>query len=165
MCDCNAYKVQAEIDRAYRDLNSSSSLKIQVRKLDERVKLPIKKREGDIGYDVYSNDRVYVHPAETVIIPTGLAMRAPEGFYLEVAPRSGETVKRGLVCHGYIERDYTGEIGIIYFNKTGKHIEVDKHTRVARIILRKQYEADLEIVEKLPETNRGSDGYGSSGNK
>ena len=176
-CDNNSSDIIRAIEQHYLEMErkrqaidaikSKPSIKIPekilVKKLDSGAKLPVKKKKLDVGYDIFSNDEAYIMPGDTKVIPTGLAMKAPDGYYLEIAPRSGHSISHGLVIAGYIESDYTGEIGIIYHNKTLYSQTIAKHKRIARIILRKQYEADLHVVDELPDGERGNKGFGESG--
>lgn len=112
----------------------------------------------------YSRGELTDLKANRLIIPTGLSMRCPEGTYVRAAPRSGLSVKSGIhVMAGVIDIDYTGEVGIVLCNLGLEDFAVRNGDRVAQLILERISMADAVEVDSLDPTQRGADGYGSTG--
>jgi dUTP pyrophosphatase len=141
----------------------SSNAKLKVKRLVPHAILPLKAIVGDAGYDLCSIDRVVVPARGKAIVGTGLAITTPEGTYGRVAPRSGFTWKKHTdIGAGVIDRSYTGEVGVIVFNHGETDLVIQAKDAIAQLILEKIQEADVEEVDKLEVTVRGSDGYGST---
>ena len=91
-------------------------------------------------------------------------MKIPYGYYGRIAPRSGYSVKTGLMVNaGVIDSDYRGEVKILFQNTTNHPMDVQKGERVAQLILEKILLADIEEIDDLDQTERGEKGFGSSG--
>lgn len=92
-------------------------MQLQVKKLSVHATIPTKAHATDSGFDLYAADDIYIKPGETVVIPTDIAIKLPEGYEAQVRPRSGVTSKTKLrVQLGTIDNAYTGAIGIIVDN-------------------------------------------------
>ena len=92
-------------------------MELQVKRLSSEAILPTKAHATDSGFDLYAADDIYIKPGETVIVPTDIAIKLPEGYEAQVRPRSGITSKTKLrVQLGTIDNDYTGGIGVIVDN-------------------------------------------------
>jgi len=119
-----------------------------------------------VGYDLYSTeDTVVPCQAGRALVPTGIAVVLPEGVYGRVAPRSGLTVKHCIdVGAGVIDPDYTGEVKVVLFNHGDEDFEVKKGDRIAQLILEKCETPPIEELNIIEDTERGSDGFGSTGN-
>ena len=144
-------------------------MKIKVQKLEERAIIPEYQTKGSAGFDFHVIDTVSVQPGSTVLLRTGLAMEIPEGYELQIRPRSGLSYKTKLRLAnspGTIDSDYRGEIKIIIEN-TSKHITdaftVKEGDRIAQGVLSKINQASFELVEDLQETERNSGGFGHTG--
>ena len=122
----------------------------------------------DFGYKGMNIDSdhfatVCIGAHETAKIPTGLSLQPPKGYMLQILQRSG-LASKGLICvGGIIDEDYTGEIIVIMLNTTEHPIYINNGDRVAQMAVRKYYQADLELVDELDETERGANGFGSTG--
>ena len=139
-------------------------MNLRVHKIIPTAILPSRGSSGAVGYDLYSVDEVVVPPTHRVLLGTGIAVVLPVGVYGRVAPRSGLTVKHGIqVGAGVIDPDYTGEIKVVLFNHGDKDFEVKKGDRIAQLILERCETPDIEEVDSLNETQRGSTGFGSTG--
>lgn len=133
--------------------------------------LPVYAKEGDSGMDVRANleSPVVVGPFERVLIPTGLYVELPMGYEIQVRPRSGNALKKGLTVlntPGTIDSGYRNEIGVIIFN-TGKESQViEPGERIAQFVLQKVPKIVWEPKETIDtNTDRGEGGYGHTGNK
>lgn len=137
-----------------------------IKKLATDALLPIRKSEKAAGYDVYSNEAVTLPPlsaSKSVLVSTGIAMTVPDGTYGQLAPRSGLSVKGIHVGAGVIDADYTGEVKVLLFNLSEKEITLEKHERIAQLIIKKIETPEVEEVEELGITERGEQGFGSTG--
>ena len=100
------------------------------------------------------------------LIPTGFAVAIPEGFEIQIRPRSGLAVNHGLGIinsPGTIDADYRGEIKIAVINLGGKKYTVKRGDRIAQMVIKRVYQARLKVVEQLDETDRNSGGFGHTG--
>lgn len=132
-------------------------------KLIEDGKMPEYKTEWAAGADCYARKGTTVKPGETKVIPLGIALEIPHGFEVQVRGRSG-LASRGILAHvGTIDEDYTGEIGAIIFNSTSKDFVVNKYDRIAQIVLNHVHRMKFEPAEELTATERGTNGFGSTG--
>jgi dUTP pyrophosphatase len=106
---------------------------------------------------------VKLSPHSRALIPTGLFMAIPEGYELQIRPRSGLSLKEGLSlanCTATIDSDYRGEVGIIMLNTSNEDRFIEDGERIAQIILKKVDTFVWEKVDKLSETTRGEGGFG-----
>lgn len=109
---------------------------------------------------------VVIKPGERALIPTGLLFEIPEGYEIQVRPRSGLALKHGITClnsPGTIDSDYRGEIGVILINTGKEDFTVENNDRIAQIVLSPVVRADFIPVGNLSETERGTGGFGSTG--
>lgn len=109
---------------------------------------------------------VVIKPGERALIPTGLLFEIPEGYEIQVRPRSGLALKHGITClnsPGTIDSDYRGEIGVILINTGKEDFTVENNDRIAQIVLSPVIRADFVTAGFLSETERGSGGFGSTG--
>ena len=105
---------------------------------------------------------------ERKIIPTGLSIALPEGFEAQVRPRSGLAAKHGisvLNSPGTIDADYRGDIGVIMVNLSLEDFIIAPQDRIAQLVIAQFTKVEWQIVEALPESERGSGGFGSTGKK
>lgn len=130
--------------------------------------LPEYKTDGASGCDVHAfvKEPVELLPGDIKLIPTGLACAIPEGFEIQVRPRSGLAAKNGITClntPGTIDSDYRGEIKVILIN-LGKEAFIVKHgDRIAQFVVAPVVRGIFKTVKSLDETLRGSGGFGSTG--
>ena len=139
-------------------------MSLLVKRLGQDSQLPVRKSNGAAGYDIYSDEETTIQPSEYKLVSTGIAMTVPPGTYGQLAPRSGLAVKGIHVGAGVIDRDYTGEVKVLLFNLSKDTITLEKHERVAQIILKKISVPEVEEVYQLGLTSRGDQGFGSTGN-
>lgn len=130
--------------------------------------LPFYATKGSAGMDVYSNEELELGPLSTTIVKTGLFVKIPEGYEIQVRPRSGLSAKSKLRIAnspGTIDSDYLGEIGIIIDNISDTyHHLIKKGERIAQLVLKKVEQIEWEEVEEFSEiTERNTGGFGSTG--
>lgn len=140
--------------------NGATTLKIK-RELDGI--LPKRMRDGDSCMDAYARTPRIIPPGGICLIPLGFSCQLPHQHMMEVRPRSGLSTK-GIICvNGTVDENYRGEVCAILVNTTANPFSVDKGDRVAQVLVRKLDPFLVEIVDRLDETTRGSQGFGSSG--
>ncbi|MFI3330945.1 MAG: dUTP diphosphatase [Rikenellaceae bacterium] len=132
--------------------------------------LPAYETEQAAGMDVRANinEDIIIKPLERVLVPTGLFVQIPEGYEIQVRPRSGLAAKFGLTVlnsPGTIDADYRGEIKVILVNLSSEDFTLTPGERVAQFVVASMIQAKWESVEVLDETERGAGGFGSTGTK
>ncbi|MBB5225445.1 dUTP diphosphatase [Treponema ruminis] len=130
--------------------------------------IPQYKTSGAAGADICAllAEPVIIKKGERAMIPTGLFFSIPEGYEIQVRPRSGLAAKNGVTVlntPGTIDSDYRGEVKVILINLGNEDFEVKNGERIAQIVLAPVTIADFEQVSVLDETERGSGGFGSTG--
>ena len=130
--------------------------------------LPEYKTDGASGCDVHAfvKEPVELLPGDIKLIPTGLACAIPEGFEIQVRPRSGLSAKNGITClntPGTIDSDYRGEIKVILINLGKEAFIVKNGDRIAQFVVAPVVRGIFKTVKSLDETLRGSGGFGSTG--
>jgi dUTP pyrophosphatase len=118
----------------------------------------------DLAADV--PDDLVLAPGARALVPTGLAFAIPEGFEVQVRPRSGLAIRHGLTVlntPGTIDSDYRGEVKVILVNLGSEPVTVRRGDRIAQAVVAPVVQAVVMEVENLDETGRGSGGFGSTG--
>lgn len=132
----------------------------------EGLELPAYATTGAAGMDVLAAEDVVLQPGGRHAVATGLAMAVPDGFELQVRPRSGLALKHGISLPntpGTIDSDYRGELKVILINLGDFPFEVRRGDRIAQLVLAPVVRATWLEVEELDETQRGEGGFGSTG--
>ena len=143
-------------------------VKVLVKKLDPKVQLPSYITEGSSGMDLmaFIKDSIKIAPNTTALIPTGISVAISNDVEIQIRPRSGLAAKSSisvLNTPGTIDSDYRGELKIILFNHGNQEFVVRNNDRIAQMVLMPVLKIDFEAVDDLPDTLRGSDGFGSTG--
>ena len=143
-------------------------VKVLVKKLDPKVKLPEYKSNGASGMDIlaFIKEPMSIKPKTSSIIPTGLSAAFARDYEIQIRPRSGLAAKNNisvLNTPGTIDSDYRGEIKVIIFNHGISDFIINNGDRIAQMILSPVIKMELEETNNLPETIRGKDGFGSTG--
>ena len=134
--------------------------------LEEGAFAPEYQTDGSAGMDVRLLEDIEVRPMERVLARTGLRMAIPPGFEVQVRPRSGLAIKKGitlLTTPGTIDSDYRGELKIILINLGSDVVQLLRGERVAQLVAAEVARADVEVVGELQDTVRGEGGFGSTG--
>lgn len=120
--------------------------------------------DGDLGYDIYASESAIVYPLQTETINTGIAIGFPSGWGAIIKDRSGVAAKSHVeVLAGVIDPGYTGEIKVVLSNNSNSRFIVNKGDRIAQLVPIEQHEVEWTESENLENSERGSDGFGSSG--
>ena len=143
-------------------------VKVLVKRLNSKVKLPEYKTSGSSGMDLMASvdSPIIIKPNTLELIPTGLSIAIPEDLEIQIRPRSGLAAKSSigiLNTPGTIDSDYRGELKIILFNHGNKNFIINNNDRVAQMILTPVLKMEIQEVNELPKTIRGSGGFGSTG--
>ena len=143
-------------------------VKVLFKRLNQKAKLPSYKTAGSSGMDLMAciNEAITIKPNESRLIPTGIAIAIPEDTEFQIRPRSGLAAKSSisiLNTPGTIDSDYRGELKIILFNHGKDEFTVSDEDRVAQMVLMPILKVEIEETNELPETIRGSGGFGSTG--
>lgn len=145
-----------------------SKLVVKFKKLVEQAKVPQYKSAQAAGMDVSSAVETTIPPGKTAIVSTGLAMSIPDGYECQVRPRSGLAAKKSVTVlnsPGTIDADYRGEVKVILINHGSEDFSIEVGDRIAQLVISKVEQPSVRKVEVLDETERGSDGLGSTGVK
>ncbi|HNX68345.1 MAG TPA: dUTP diphosphatase [Candidatus Omnitrophota bacterium] len=145
-------------------------INVQVKTLPhfEGLPLPQYQTEGSSGIDLMAacQEPVVLHPGDRVLIPTGVMISLPRHTEAQIRPRSGLAIKHGITLlntPGTIDADYRGEIQVIVINHGKEAFTVTRGMRIAQMVVASVVKAELEIVDNLDETRRGSGGFGHTG--
>tara|TARA_B100002051_G_C16319450_1_gene431445 strand:- start:171 stop:608 length:438 start_codon:yes stop_codon:yes gene_type:complete len=143
-------------------------VKVLFKRLDPKAQIPKYKTDGSSGLDLmaFIKKPISIKSQESALIPTGISVAIPQDTEIQIRPRSGLAAKSSigvLNTPGTIDSDYRGEIKIILFNHGKKEFIVNNNDRIAQMVLMPILKIEFEEVENLPETIRGSGGFGSTG--
>ncbi|CAB4550549.1 unannotated protein [freshwater metagenome] len=129
---------------------------------------PIYAQPGDAGADLRSKIDAVVPANSRVLVPTGVSIALPAGFVGLVHPRSGLAHKHGITvlnAPGTVDSGYRGEISVNLFNTSKVDFEIVRGDRIAQLVIQKYEEANFVKVDRLPDSDRGQAGHGSTGKK
>lgn len=143
-------------------------MKVLVQRLPhaEGLPLPAYATEGAAGMDLLAARDMTIAPGGRALVPTGLCIALPEGFEMQVRPRSGLALKHGVTvlnAPGTVDSDYRGEVGVILLNTGAEPFAITRGERIAQAVFAPVTRATWEEVVVLPETRRGTGGFGSTG--
>lgn len=138
-------------------------------KLDEGIKMPTRAHQFDAGLDLYSPVDADIVPRwsasweNSVIIDTGVHVQIPEGYYGKIESKSGLNTNNGLTCTGVIDSHYTGSIKVKLYNNSNQRYKIRQGDKIAQLLIIKCELPELELVAALEKTDRGDNGFGSTG--
>lgn len=143
-------------------------MEVQVKYIDSYLP-ELEKKDGDCGYDLRCvlQDPVSLDPNETLVVPTGVSIAMPDGVGGFVFPRSGLGCK-GLVLRnltGVIDSSYRGEIKVCLWNTSSSRMTIEPYDRIAQLVFMPYFTPNLVTVDRLPDSDRGDGGFGSTGTK
>ncbi|MBA3864235.1 MAG: dUTP diphosphatase [Erythrobacter sp.] len=146
----------------------SSPVFVELKRLPhgEGLPLPAYATSGAAGMDVVSAEDVVIAPGARHAVATGLAVAIPQGFEIQVRPRSGLALKHGITVPntpGTIDSDYRGELKVILINLGNEAFTIQRGDRVAQLVLAPVVQAAWDEVAELDATDRGAGGFGSTG--
>jgi len=146
------------------DFFTEENCVLKICKLSETAKIPTKSSYFAAGFDLYSAHDYIICAKDKQICFTDIAIDMPFGSYGRISPRSGLASKFFLdVGAGVLDADYTGNIGVILFNFSNIDYEVKVGDKIAQLIVEKIYFPEIVEVDSIDKTDRGDNGFGSSG--
>lgn len=141
---------------------------LRVKKLTTDAMLPQYAHPGDAGMDLFANEEVELGPGQSRVVKTGISMELPPDTEAQVRPRSGLAAKYSVTVlntPGTIDEGYRGEIGVIMINHGSAPFLIEKGMKIAQMLVKPVIRIELEEVDELSSTERGSGGFGSTGNR
>ena len=132
-------------------------------KLDEGAFTPTRAHPTDAGLDLYARDTQIVPAKEYAIFDTGVHIELPEGTVGMLKSKSGLNVKHGITSEGVIDVGYTGSIVAKLYNHSGRDYMVNAGDKITQLVIMPIITPDIEVVDELDATERGDNGFGSSG--
>ena len=143
-------------------------IEIELKRLPhgDGLPLPTRATKHAAGLDVVAAEDLTLAPGQRHAVATGFAIAIPEGYEVQVRPRSGLALKHGITClntPGTIDEDYRGEVKVILANLGSEPFAIRRGERIAQLVPAPVLKAGFREVEKLGETSRGAGGFGSTG--
>lgn len=142
-------------------------MKLKVKKLHPNAIVPKQQIEGDVGLDLATIDSGWVFPFQRKLFRTGIAVQPEKGYEIQIRPRSGLALKKGITVlntPATIEPTYRGDVGIVLFNTRFLPFKVKAGDRIAQAVFKKYEEKiETEVVDELDASERGTSGFGSTG--
>ena len=140
------------------------TLKLKIKKLESDARIPTQGYVGDAAFDLYASHAVVLSPNERAQIGTGLAMEIPEGYTAFIWDRSSMSHKYGLKSlGGVIDSGYRGEVKIGLVNLSDEARVIEKHHKIAQMVIQKNEAFTIVEEDTLSESERGTEGFGSTG--
>ncbi|MBD3158534.1 MAG: dUTP diphosphatase [Candidatus Lokiarchaeota archaeon] len=139
---------------------------VRIKLISEDANLPQAAKPGDVAFDLHSVIETTLEPGERQAIPTGLVMEIPRGYEGQVRPRSGLALRNGLSVvnsPGTIDSGYRGEVKVIVINHGKEPFTITKGMRICQLAIRSVPRVRFEAAEELSISDRGEDGFGSTG--
>lgn len=141
---------------------------VKIVRENDKIELPKYETSGAAGMDVRANitEPIVLGSLERTLVPTGLKIAIPEGYEVQVRPRSGLALKHGITLlntPGTIDSDYRGELKVIIANMSKDFYTINPGERIGQLVLNKVEQIEWEVVETLDETERGAGGFGHTG--
>lgn len=168
--ECKQY---VEADETFPEVNGCSAFRNKNRKgakimklkivLDEGAKMPTRAHATDAGLDLYAKDTYIIGAIDSHTFDTGVHIEIPEGYVGFLKSKSGLNVKHGITSEGVIDAGYTGSIAVKLYNHSGRAYKVNAGDKISQLVILPIIMPDLEQVESLEKTERGDNGFGSTG--
>ena len=139
---------------------------LKIKLIHKEAKLPFRANEGDAGLDLFSIEEKIIKPGESELVGTGIQIELPKGTEAQIRPRSGLALKHSITIlntPGTIDEGYRGEIKVILINHGQEDFKVEKHMRIAQMIIAPVLQVNLEQADVLTSSIRAKGGFGSSG--
>ena len=131
--------------------------------LDENAFMPTRAHETDAGLDLYAREDIIVSAMECAVFDTGVHIELPPQSVGFIKSKSGLNVKHGIVSEGVIDVGYTGSIKVKLYNHSGYDYKVNRGDKISQLVILPIYTPNLEVAYELVKTERGNNGFGSTG--
>lgn len=151
--------------------DTSVTLNFDVQRITKNAVLPKYNFSKDSGFDLHATENVNIGPFGRALVPTGLRVKVPENCELQIRPKSGLAINKGLTVlntPGTVDNGYTGEIKVIVFNTNNFEVTIEEGSKVAQGIICPVFYGEyvkVNEVEDIEKTDRGENGFGSTGLK
>lgn len=133
-------------------------------KLEPGAIMPTRAHSTDAGLDLYSREDAVLFCGKGYVFNTGVHVELPHGYYGKIESKSGLNTKWGIVsCGGVIDEGYTGSIAVKLYNLGDRVYPIRKGDKIAQLVIQPYVAPELELAEELGETERGDNGFGSTG--
>lgn len=132
-------------------------------KLDEGARMPTRAHDTDAGMDLYARETQIVPAKESTVFDTGVHIELTPGTVGMLKSKSGLNVKHGITSEGVIDVGYTGSIKVKLYNHSGYDYKVEAGDKITQLVIMPIIIPELELVDELEDTDRGNNGFGSSG--
>lgn len=142
-----------------------------IKRTENAADLPFPTRQTNMaaGFDLHSNISAQLKKGERLLVPVGIKIALPFGYEAQVRPRSGLALKHGITVlntPGTVDADYRGELMVLLINLGQENFQINRGDRIAQMVISKVEMMAFTLLnenEELPESNRGTAGYGSTG--
>lgn len=138
-------------------------MRCRVKRIHDAVPVPAYATEGAAGLDLCAAAPCIIQPGQIVRVPTGVCVEIPPGYEGQVRPRSGLASQGVVAILGTIDSDYRGEIHVLLENRGLEPVAIEPCMRIAQLVIAPVARVDVEVVEELSPTERGAQGFGSTG--
>ena len=139
-------------------------MELKVKRLTDTSKLPEKAHQGDLGYDIFADEDIWIPWGEHKLVSTGISACINSYKYGFIIKDRSSMATHGLFIHGgVIDSGYTGEIKVLFDNQSSTSLKIEKGDKIAQLIPTKVIDFELEEVGELFKTKRGKNGFGSTG--
>lgn len=148
-----------------------NEINIKVKRLSDEfndIPLPVYATRGSAGLDIAAavKEEIIIAKGKIGFVPTNFSVEIPEGYEIQVRPRSGLALKHGITVlnsPGTIDSDYRGEVKIILINLGDEDYKISRGERIAQLVVSKVYQAKFSEADNLNDSHRGEGGFGHSG--
>lgn len=150
-------------------VSDQNELVLKIKKTTQEAPIPARQTKGSAGFDLYywdgRKEPLVLPPGVVRVLNTGIAVAVPEGYLLSFRPRSSMGAKGVIIPNSpcTIDSDYRGEVKVPLMNLGRAPVTIEPGDRIAQALLEVSYIPRLEVVEELDETDRGENGFGSTG--
>jgi dUTP pyrophosphatase len=151
-------------------VSDSERVQVLITRVSDADDLPLPARAtpGSAGFDLHAavDEELSLGPGERALVPTGFAIAVPAGFEAQIRPRSGLALRHGIVlpnAPGTIDSDYRGELRVILMNAGDEAFTIKRGDRIAQLVVAPVVVAAFAEVDALPDSERGSGGFGHTG--
>ena len=131
--------------------------------LDEGAFMPTRAHPEDAGLDLYAREKHLIKCGDSMCFDTGVHVEIPVGYVGMIKSKSGLNVKFGITSEGVIDAGYTGSIVVKLYNNGDHWVEIEKGQKISQLVILPIITPELELVDILEDTERGSGGFGSTG--
>lgn len=139
-------------------------MELRIKKISAESKIPQYAHPGDAGMDLYSSEDSVLEPGKQTTVKTGVSMAIPSGYVGLIWDKSGLAAKHGIkTMAGVVDSGYRGEVCVVMINLGNTSYKIEKHTKIAQLLIQPVNSANVIEVEELDATSRGKGGFGSTG--